>query len=109
MLRDGGSLSRRVHDFLVWDCGLYAVQRAVRTRTQLMIRTYDPFEFALPSVELFDIVNDPYQTRDLAPDQPELVRQMDGMMNEWIHDQIARHATPVDPVQAIIHERHGTP
>ena len=66
-IKGTGSTGR---EYLVWDCGLYAVQRAVRTRRHLMVRTYDNCGYRFQPVELFDMENDPYQTNDLGDEHP---------------------------------------
>ena len=71
-------------DYLVWDTGLYAVQRAVRTKSHLMIRTYDDFGYAFDPVELYDMRVDPYQTHNLATEQPQIVQQCSYLMEEWL-------------------------
>ncbi|MBD3182221.1 sulfatase-like hydrolase/transferase [Candidatus Poribacteria bacterium] len=92
-------------DYLVWDHGLYTVQRAVRTKTHLMIRTYDSFNYPFEPVELYDMVNDPYQTENIRDKQPEIVTNCDHYLAEWIHQQRAKgHCIP-DPAQEILRER----
>jgi choline-sulfatase len=47
-------------DYLVWDHGLYTVQRAARTRQHLMVRTYDNFGYtSFEPVALYDMEGDP--------------------------------------------------
>jgi len=92
-------------DYLVWDCGLYAVQRAVRTRTHLMVRTYDTYGYPFEPVELYDMAADPYQTRNLCDEQPEVVDRCSRTMADWIQAQWAKgHCIP-DPLLEILRER----
>jgi arylsulfatase A-like enzyme len=74
--RDGKSFKENIQgktgidrEFLVWDHGLYAVQRAVRTKTHSMIRTYDNYGYAFEPVELYNMVDDPYQTKNIAKEK----------------------------------------
>lgn len=102
-MRGDGGVDR---DYLVWDHGLYTVQRAVRTKQHLMVRTYDPQNFnQFRPVELYDIVADPYQSEDISEQNLEIVEQCDHYMAEWIHEQMAKGHTTPDPIQLILQER----
>lgn len=92
-------------DFIVWDHGLYTVQRAVRTRTHLMIRTYDPLEYCFEPVELYDMVRDPFQTRNLRDEQPELVAHCSRLMEDWVQEQRMKKHPIADPLVGILEER----
>jgi len=92
-------------DYLVWDHGLYAVQRAVRTRTHLMIRTYDNYGYPFEPVELYNMEVDPYQTTNICDDHPEIVAQASQYMEDWIQAQRMKgHCIP-DPLDEIMRER----
>lgn len=92
-------------DYLVWDCGLYTVQRAVRTKTHLMLRTYDNYGYMFEPVELYDMVNDPFQTRNLSGDEPDMVRQCDERMSDWLCRQMAKNNWVSDPLSEVLKER----
>jgi arylsulfatase A-like enzyme len=94
-------------DYLVWDHGLYTVQRAVRTKQHLMVRTYHPFEYSFEPVELYDLVEDRFQTRNLSHSEPDTVRRCQALLDEWTEQQRARHGTLVDPVESILAERQS--
>jgi arylsulfatase A-like enzyme len=92
-------------DHLVWGCALYAVQRAVRTPTHLMVRTYDDDGYGFAPVELYDMEQDPYQTTDLAEEQGVLVNDCCHLMEEWVDQQRARDGWPTDPLFEVLRER----
>lgn len=92
-------------DYLVWDHGLYTVQRSVRTKTHLMTRTYDDFGYPFAPVELYNMVEDPYQTTDISAERSDIVRECDNHMMEWIHEQRAKGHCISDPVDEILRER----
>ncbi len=96
---------RLERDCLVWDTGLYTVQRAVRTKTHLMIRTYDNYGYRFEPVELYDMVADPYQTHNLAAEQPDLVLQHSGLMAQWLQEQRMKGHNIPDPLEEILRER----
>lgn len=52
---------------------------AIRSGSMKLIAFYDP-----PRVELYDLVQDPGETRDLASQQPEVVRQLNQKLNRWL-------------------------
>ena len=93
-------------DFLVWDSGLYTVQRAVRTKTHLYIRTYDPWRYGnWADEELYDMVHDPYPTRDLAADCPDVVASCRQVMAQWVSEQMAKSNWRSDPLGEVLKER----
>ncbi len=95
-------------DYLVWDHGLYTAQRAVRTKTHLMIRTYDQGDFShFAEVELYDMIADPYQTKNLAKELPEVVEHCDRLLGEWIAEQQARGDRIPDPLALIVEKRNA--
>jgi len=94
-------------DYVVWDHGLYTVQRAVRTKQHLMVRTYDAHGYDFKPVELYDLVEDRFQTRDLSQTEPDTVKRCQRLLDEWAERQRARHGTLVDPVESILTERQG--
>jgi arylsulfatase A-like enzyme len=95
-------------DFLVWDSGLYTVQRAVRTKTHLYIKTYDSAEYNnREEEELYDMKNDIYQTQNIADNNPELLKSCRTTMENWVEKQLNKRAKVVDPLNKIIAERNG--
>lgn len=91
-------------EYLVWDCGLYAVQRAVRTRTHLMVKTYDDLGYPFQPVELHDMVADPHQTRDISDQRPDITEECGRLLTEWVDARLAGGAGP-DPLQEILRAR----
>lgn len=102
-LVQGDSIDGR--EYLVLDQGLYTVQRAVRTRDHLMIRTYDDCGYEFEPVELYETMNDPYQTRNLANEQPDIIEKCDHYMTEWLHEQRSKGHNIPDPLGEILRER----
>jgi choline-sulfatase len=109
---DGASFKAQVEghpgggrDHLVWSHGLYSVQRAVRTRRHLMIRTYDDYGYGFAPIQLYDMEDDPYQTNDLGAEEPELVNECDHIMAEWVNTQRAKDSWRPDPLTAVLRER----
>jgi len=110
---DGASFVRNLRgepgldrEYLVWDHGLYTLQRAVRTNSHLMIRTYDAHGYtAFDPVALYDMEKDPYQTTNIADSQPDALGRCDSMMNEWVSAQRAKGHVRQDPLMRTLEER----
>lgn len=92
-------------DYLVWDCALYAVQRAVRTRSHLMVQTYDHFGYAQDPVELFNMTTDRFQTTNLARQQPDVVGLCQNLLAQWLKEQSHKPGWIGDPLQDVLAER----
>lgn len=92
-------------EYLVWDHALYAVQRAVRTRDYLMIRTYDDFGYKFEPVELYNITEDPYQTNNLAEEKRETVNRLSNLMLEWTQKQLTKDPVFQDPLIKVLEDR----
>ena len=91
--------------YLVWDHALYAVQRAVRTPTHLMIHTFADDGYGFDPVQLYDIDQDPYQTLNLAGEQPERVDACYRLMAQWVGEQLGKDGWAPDPLMAVLRER----
>ena len=109
---DGESFARNMRgeaglerDYVVWGHALYTVQRAIRTKQHLMIRTYDDISMPFKPIELYDMEADPYQTNDLSEAEPELVQKLDHCMTEWKCEQLAKPEAIPDPFEAVLRER----
>jgi arylsulfatase A-like enzyme len=93
-------------DYLVWDHGLYTVQRAVRTKSHLMVRTYDNYGYrSFEPVELYNMDDDPYQTTNIRDEHPEIVAQCSTYLEDWIQEQWMKGHTIPDPLEEILRER----
>jgi arylsulfatase A-like enzyme len=82
-----------------WSC-----QRAVRWDRWMMIRTYHDGWKELPERMLFDVENDPHETRDLAPERPDLVNEGLARLEAWRGRTLAASDHPVDPLDVVISE-----
>jgi len=80
------------NDYLVLDHGLYTAQRAVRTDRWKLVRTYDAglWGGVVPEVQLFDLANDPWETENLAIDEPEVVDALSTLRAVWVDEHVGR-------------------
>jgi len=92
-------------DHLVWCHALYTVQRAVRTKDYLYIRTYDPLGYPLDEEDLYNISTDTYQTRNIRDEIPDWTRKCKDLMDEWVKTQLSKPHSIPDPLEAVLKER----
>lgn len=91
-------------DHLVLSHAAWTAQRSVRFDDLLLIRTFHDGFHGYPEVMLFDLVDDPHEQRDLAPERPADVARALGLLHRWEAD--ARHRSPggADPLWSVIAE-----
>jgi choline-sulfatase len=71
-------------DHLIMGAGIYAFQRAVRTKQYRLIRTIHSGLFPYDPLYLFDLQTDPQQRHNLATERPDVVAQLDHLLVEWL-------------------------
>lgn len=98
----GEEWSGRSH--LVWDHALYSCQRAVRTPDRLLVRTYHPGLFPFDTVALFDMDKDRQQSSNIADAEPNVVANLDHLMQQWLHDMLGHHGEMRDPMQDVLRD-----
>ena len=74
---------------IVMSHGLHTRQRALFDGRFYFLRTYHPSYYLYEPYMLFDLVNDPYLTRDLAPEMPERTRMMADQLLAWEQAQVS--------------------
>ena len=87
---------------LIFDHALYTVQRAVRTPDWSLIRTYHPGLFPFEDLMLFDMRRDIRQTTNLAADRPDVVADLDHLMQTWLHEAVGHPGARPDPMPEVI-------
>jgi choline-sulfatase len=85
--------------YIVTGCGIYSFQRAVRTPRWRMIRTIHSGIYPLEPLYLFDMQDDPNETRNLAGECPEALAECDHLLSEWWHQHCAGSDASLDPFQ----------
>ncbi|MFW6303889.1 MAG: sulfatase [Candidatus Sumerlaeota bacterium] len=97
-------------EYLVWDSGLYTVQRAVRTKTHLYIRTYDSWEYNnWQDEELYDMISDRYETTNIAAEAPDILGACRAIMDQWLIEQKQKPNWHGDTLDAVLEERKSQP
>ena len=70
-----------------------------------MLRTYDDYGYSFDPVELYEMGEDPYQTRSLCTERPDLVERCSNIPTEWLQQQWTKPHYHGDPLEAILQER----
>lgn len=88
--------------YLVWGHALYCCQRAVRTQGWLYIRTYHPGLFPFEDGMLYDMNEDPHQTKNVFRERPDLTAQFDQIIQNYLQENLGYHGSLPDPMQEVI-------
>jgi arylsulfatase A-like enzyme len=90
-------------DSLVLSQCAWSCQRSVRWDDYLLIRTYDTGLKNFPSLMLFNVMQDPHELRNLAPERPDLVGAGMVIMDRWVAENLIKTGYP-DPLFQVIAE-----
>ncbi len=82
-----------------WTC-----QRAVRWQDWIAIRTWHDGFHPFPEWMLFDLANDPHETRDLSAARPDIVQEAGARLDAWHAEMTASSRLPEDPMQTVLRE-----
>jgi arylsulfatase A-like enzyme len=91
-------------DHLVLSQAAWTCQRSVRFDDWLCIRTYHDGYHAFPELMLFDLANDPHETRDLAGAEPDVAARAMAMLEEWYTEMVRTATRPDDPLRTVLAE-----
>ncbi len=86
-------------EYIVYGCGIFTLQRAVRTKKYAYIKTFNAGCMALDDSYLFDIENDPDQTTDIKDKYPEIADQMEGIYAKWHNKWCMGADGVIDPMK----------
>jgi arylsulfatase A-like enzyme len=73
---------------------------ALRTETAKLILSRAPDFHDMPMRELYDLVDDPAECRNLADERPEVADRMEAELEQWIADGMAKAGRTEDPLRA---------
>ncbi len=76
----------------------WQAKRGVRTPDWKFIRCVDPGVYPRDGIELYDLRRDPTEQTNLAGERPELARQMDAMLSEWLNERLDGRPDPMEEV-----------
>lgn len=92
------------HEFVVLSQMAHVCQRSVRYQDWLYIRTYHDGYHLFPKHMLFNIKEDPYETKDVASDHPEIVNKLASMLFDWHDDMMKKNKYQEDPLSIVMRE-----
>jgi arylsulfatase A-like enzyme len=90
--------------FLVISQCAHVCQRSVRMDDWLYIRTYHDGYRLFPDEMLFNLADDPYEQRDLAPEKPELCGEGARRLEQWHQEMMRSMPWTEDPLWTVIRE-----
>ncbi len=73
---------------------------ALRTPTHKLILAREPDQYGNPERELYDLVADPGETREVADEMPQIADEMEGRLEGWIAARLAGLGRTEDPLRA---------
>jgi len=97
------------YEYLVVTCATHAVQRAVIFDGYIFIRTYHDGYCLFDDEMLYDIHNDPHETKNLAHELPDVAHKGGYLLERWVAKQMTAGAQrcTVDPIWTVVAEGGG--
>jgi choline-sulfatase len=100
-LRTGQEQGR---DYLVVSQCAWSCQRSVRFGPWLLMRSYHDGLKDFPPVMLYNITEDPHETRDLASVYPQVADQGLALLEQWTAEMMASSPSDADPLWTVMRE-----
>ena len=91
-------------DHLVLSQCCHGAQRSVRFGPWLYLRTIHDFYHLYPREMLFNVVEDPHETVDLAPARPEVCAEGARLLLTWQEDMMRSVPDAIDPLWTVMRE-----
>lgn len=91
-------------DFLVLSQCVHVLQRSVRYDDYIYIRTYHDGYHLFDDEMLFDIKNDPHETKNLAGEREDIMGICSRILAGWHSDMMKLSGSAVDPLWTVYHE-----
>ena len=73
----------------------WQAKRGIRTNEWKFIRSYDPGVYPRDDVELYRLADDPDEQHNVALDHPEVVAQMEALLDTWLAEQLLGRPDPM--------------
>jgi arylsulfatase A-like enzyme len=101
-----GSAERHAagREYLVVSQACWSCQRAVVFDDHILIKTYHDGLKDFPETMLFNRVDDPHETSNIADAKPELAARGLGLLQEWENEMIRTSDYDEDPMLGVIRE-----
>jgi choline-sulfatase len=101
VLKEGAECGR---DYLVVSQCAHVVQRSVRFRDWIYIRSYHDGYHLFDQEMLFNLAEDPYEQNNVAADNKEICMEAVYYLNEWHDEMMHRSADDRDPLWTVMKE-----
>ena len=92
------------HDHLVLGQSCHGAMRSVRFGDYIYIRTIHGFYHMYPREMLFNVVDDPHETHDLAEERPDLCAEGARLLLTWQEDRMYEMPDAIDPIWTVMRE-----
>lgn len=97
-LMAGANIEHR-REIMLSEC-TWQAKRGVRTPDWKFIRCYDRGVYPRAGDELYDLRVDPEEQFDVAAEHPEVVREMNAKLDQWLAEELAGRRDPMAEVVA---------
>jgi len=94
----------RPRPYLVMGQCCWSVQRSVRFDDFMCLRNYHDGLHDWEPTMLFDVANDPHETKNLAAEKPERVGRAMALLDDWHGEMMSRSETGIDPLHTVLRE-----
>ncbi len=91
-------------NYLVLSQCAHVMQRSVRYEDYVYIRTYHDGYHLFPDEMLFDIKNDPHETKNLIEEREDIAGKCARLLDSWHSDMMKSSESQIDPMWTIYHE-----
>lgn len=88
--------------YLVYGCGLFTLQRALRTREYAYVQTLNSGSNSVDDIYLFDMAADSNQATNIATENPAALGHMETLLAEWWRGWCTGPNAVADPMLAQI-------
>ena len=93
-----------IREHLVCSQGAWSCQRMVRWDDYVLIRSYHDGYHDFPELMLFNVVTDPHEQHNLAPERPDLVGIGLTKLDAWMGEMMRTATHPSDPMWTVMCE-----
>ena len=89
---------------LIVSQGAWTCQRGVRWGNNLLIDTMHDGYHLFDDVMLFDLANDPHETKNIAEEDQSTLNEGQALLGHWLADNLPRAARGRDPLRNVVVE-----
>ena len=84
------------YDAIFSNQGLWSSQRVMRTKEWSLVKTIEPgMLISRPPTELYDRRNDLAESKDLAPEKPDVVDELELKYYRWLENRLGNRPDPM--------------